>query len=97
MKRALSMTGLIGLGVLAALVLYVVCVLVTFLLGGLFYSVSLGAVFAPVVALAILGYLWVWRRDATSWPIVVTMLVVQIVIAAFAFHDSPSTALMLVR
>lgn len=95
MKRTLSTTGLIGLGVLAAIVLYVLCVLVTFVLGGLFYSVSLGAVVAPVVALAILLYLWFWRRDATSWPIVVTMLVVQIGIAALAFHDSPSTALML--
>jgi ABC-type lipoprotein release transport system permease subunit len=97
MKRTVSVTGLVGLGILAALGLYVVCVLVTFILGGLFYSVTLGAIVAAFVALVILAYLWGRRRNATSWPVVVAMVASQLAIAALAIQDSPSTALMLFR
>ena len=97
MKRTVSVTGLVGLGILAALGLYVVCVLVTFILGGLFYSVTLGAIVGAFVALVILAYLWGRRRNATSWPVVVAMVASQLAIAALAIQDSPSTALMLFR
>jgi hypothetical protein len=96
-KRALSTAGMLCLGVLAALGIYVACGLVTFLLGGLFYSVTLGAIVAPVVAFAILAYRWTWRRTDTSWPMLGAMMVVQLVIAVLAVHDSPSTALMWLR
>ena len=95
MKRALSTAGFVGMGVLAAVALYVVCVVAVFLLGGLFYSMTLGAVLAVVVALLIVLCLWTRRRDTTSGPLAVAMLGSQIVIACLAIYDSPSTALML--
>lgn len=85
---------MLGLGVFTALGIYAACVLVIFLLGGSFYSVTLGAVAAPVVALVVLIYRWRRRPAVTSWPMIATMMVTQIVIAAFAIQDSPSTALM---
>lgn len=93
-KRALSTPGMLCLGVLAAVGIYLACVLVTFLLGGLFYSVTLGAMVAPVIAFAILAYRWTRRRATTAWPLVTAMVVTQVVFAALAFLDSPSTALM---
>ncbi|TQR88020.1 hypothetical protein D8S82_02840 [Mycobacterium hodleri] len=97
MKRTLSTAGFAGMGVLAAVVLYVVCVVAVSLLGGLFYSMTLGAMLAAVVALLIGFYLWTRRRRNTSGPLVVAMLGAQVVIAGLAIHDSPSTALMLFR
>ncbi|MCH9731917.1 MAG: hypothetical protein K0U84_19955 [Actinomycetia bacterium] len=60
----------------------------------MFYSVTLAAMLAPVVAIAILVYLWSRRCGTTPWPLVTTMVATQIVIAALAFLDSPQTALM---
>ena len=57
-KRALSMAGVLGLGVLAAIGIYLACAVVTVLSGGMFYSVTLGAVVAPVVAIVIVIYRW---------------------------------------
>jgi hypothetical protein len=95
MKRTLSTAGFVGMGVLAAVALYVMCVVVTSLLGGLFYSMTLGAMLAVVVALIIVLCVWIRRRHTISGPLVVAMLGSQIVIACLAIHDSPSTALML--
>jgi hypothetical protein len=85
---------MLSLGVLAALGIYAACVLATFLFGGLFYSVTLGAVVAPMVAFAIFIYRWKWRRARTSWPMIGAMGVTQVLIAALAIQDSPTTALM---
>ncbi|KKE99190.1 hypothetical protein [Mycolicibacterium obuense] len=97
MKRTLSKTGLIGLGILAAFGLYLVCVVATFLAGGWVYSVALGAQVAPLVAIAVIGYLWTRRRATTSWPLIVAMAVTLFVLAAPAFCDSPSMASVLFR
>lgn len=97
MKRTPSTAGFVGVGVLAAVALYVVCVVATTLLGGLFYSMTLGAMLAVVIALLIGLYLWTRRRHNTSGRLLVAMLGAQIVIAGLAIHDSPSTALMLFR
>ncbi|WP_241204897.1 PPE domain-containing protein [Mycobacterium sp. PSTR-4-N] len=97
MKRTLSMTGLIGLGILAAFGLYLVCVVATFLAGGWVYSIALGAQVAPLIAIAVIGYLWTRRRDTTSWPLIVAMAVTLFVLAALAFYDSPSLASVLFR
>jgi hypothetical protein len=97
MKRTLSTVGFAGMGVLAAGALYVVCVVVTSLLGGLFYAMTFGAMLAVVVALIIVLCLWIRPRHNISGPAVVGMLGSQIVIACLAIHDSPSTALMLFR
>ena len=97
MKRTLSTAGFVGTGVLAAVALYVVCIVVMSLLGGLFYSMTLGAVLAVIVAPIIVLCLWNRRRHNTSGTLVVAMLGSQIVIAGLAIHDSPSTALMLFR
>ena len=95
MKRTLSTAGFVGMGVLAAVALYVVCVVVMSLLGGLFYAMTLGAVLAMIVALIIVLCVWIRRRHNISGPLVVAMLGSQIVIAGLAVHDSPSTVLML--
>jgi hypothetical protein len=97
MKRTLSTAGFVGTGVLAAVALYVVCIVVMSLLGGLFYSMTLGAVLALIVALLIVLCLWIRRRHTISGPLVVAMLGSQIVIAGLAIYDSPSSALMLFR
>jgi hypothetical protein len=93
-KSAVSSAGVLCLGVLAALGIYAACVLVTFVLGGSFYSMTLGAVVAPVVILVIVFYRWMWRRAVTSWPTIAAMAVTQVVIAALAVQDSPSAAFM---
>ncbi|CAA0091657.1 Uncharacterised protein [Mycolicibacterium vanbaalenii] len=93
-KRALSTSGMLCLGVLAATGIYLACVLVTFMLGGMFYSITLGAMVAPVVAFVIFAYRWTRRRATTAWPLMTAMVVTQVVIAAAAFLDSPSTATM---
>lgn len=77
--------------------LYLVCVLVTFLLGGIYYSVTLSVLLAPAVSAVIMAYRWLRRRPATSWPMVGAMVTVQVAIAALAVQDSPSTALMWLR
>lgn len=96
-KHALSTAGMVCLGVFAAVGIYLTCVLVTFILGGMFYSVTLGAMVAPVVAVAIFAYRWTRRRPTTAWPLVTVMVVTQVVIAALAFLDSPPTASMWFR
>jgi len=96
-KHALSTAAMVCLGVAAAVGVYLACVLVTFVLGGMFYSMTLGAMVAPVVAFAIFAYRWTRRRETTTWPLVTAMVVTNVVIAALAFLDSPSTALMWFR
>lgn len=96
-KQAGSIAAKLGLGVLAGIGIYLVCVLVTYLLGGMYYSVTLGALVALAVSVVILAYRWMRRRTATSWPMVGAMVAVQVVIAALAVQDSPSTALMWLR
>ena len=93
-KTVPRMAKMVCLGVAAAVAIYVACVLVTFVLGGMLYSVTLGAMVAPAVAIAIVGYRWTWRRATTAWPLLISMVTTQVVIAALAFLDSPSTALM---
>jgi len=93
-KRALSATGMVSLGVLAAVGIYLACVVVTFLLGGWVYSVTLGAQLAPLIAAVIVIYRWTRRRSTTSWPMMSAMVATQVVLAVMAFLDSPSTATM---
>lgn len=96
-RHALSTAGFVCLGVIAAFGSYLACVVITLLLGGLFYSVTLGAMVAPVITFAIFVYRWTRRRTTTPWPLVTAMVVTQVVIAGLAFLDSPSAALMLFR
>lgn len=78
-KHAGSIAAKLGLGVFAAIGNYLVCVLVTYLLGGMYYSVTLVALVALSVSVAILTYRWVRRRTATSWSMVGAMMPVQAV------------------
>ena len=73
-KQAGSIAAKLGLGVLAGIGIYLVCVLVTYLLGGMYYSVTLGALVALAVSVVILAYRWMRRRTATSWPMVGAMV-----------------------
>lgn len=93
-KRALSTAGMLGLGVLAAIGIYLACVVATFLAGGWVYSITLGAQVAPVIAMAIVIYRWTRRRATTSWSMMAAMVATQVVLAVLAFLDSPSAALM---
>jgi hypothetical protein len=92
---AASKTGMLVLGVLAAIGIYLVCVVATFLAGGWVYSIALAAYVAPVIAWAIVIYRWTRRRSATSWPMVAAMMTTQVVFATVvAFLDSSSAALL---
>jgi cytochrome c oxidase assembly factor CtaG len=97
MRRAVKTTGRIAVGVLAGIGLYILCVLIMFLLGGLFYSVTLGALLAGVVSLVIAAYLGVRKRETTSWPVVGGLVAFSLVWAVLAILDSPSTAFMWFR
>lgn len=96
-KDASRIAAKLGLGVSAGIGIYLACVLVTVLLGGMYYSVTLGALVALAVSVVILAYRWMRRRSTTSWSLVGAMVGVQVVIAALAVRDSPSTALMWLR
>lgn len=96
-KRALSTAGMLGLGVLAAIGIYLACVVATFLAGGWVYSIALGAQVAPVIGTAIVIYRWTRRRITTSWPMMAAMVVTQVVMATLAFQDSRLTVLMLLH
>lgn len=97
MRRAVKTTARFAIGVLAGIGLYVVCVLVMFLLGGLSYSVTLGALLAGVVSLVIAGYLGVRKRESAPWPIVGGLVAFSLIWAVLAILDSPSTAFMWFR
>lgn len=84
--------GRIGVGIVAALMFYLVCALATFLLGGWVYSVAWGTVVAPLLTAAILVYLWFRQRDTAPWTVMVTMLTTQVVLAAVAVSGGPGTA-----
>jgi hypothetical protein len=89
-KRALCATGMFGLGILAAIGIYLACVIVAFLLGGLFYSLTLGGLIAPLVAVVIVIYRWTRRRSTTSWPMMSAMVATQVTLAVWLFLESPS-------
>lgn len=97
MRRRLTTIGQLGLGVLAGIGLYILCVLVMLILGGLTYSITLGALLAGVVSILIATYLVVRKRDTTSWPIIGGLVSFSVTWAVLAILDSPSTAFMWFR
>lgn len=97
MRQKLTTIGQLGIGILAGIGLYVVCVLVMFVLGGLTYSITLGALLAAVVSLFIAAYLVLRKRETTAWPIVGGLVIFSLTWAVLAILDSPSTAFMWLR
>ena len=95
MKRVVFTVAMVVLGVLAAFGVALVCTVAFFALGGIFYSFSLGVVYAPVITVPFAICRFVWWRDTTSWPLVVSMVVTQIVMSVLAIMDSPRVATML--
>jgi len=97
MRRIAATAGKLGVGVLAGIGLYLLCVLVMFAFGGLTYSITLGALLAGAVSLVIAVYFAVRKRESTSWPIIGGLVAFSLLWAILAALDSPSTAFMWLR